>query len=143
YGDYVKVRRVIEGGHQTLKVPVPCILSMAPSAIPVRRPSLVGAIKAKQLQIETYTLDHIGLSPDTVGLAGSPTVVAKAVNVERNRAAVTMIDGKSLEETTTNLIRTFSSGSPSAGAKKEEGAETPVAAPETESKFPRVDFRNG
>src|SRR3989344_4150947 len=79
-GTYLKVRRMIEGGYQTLKVPIPCIISVAPTSIPARRPSLDGAIKSRKIQIETYTLDHIGLSPDLVGLAGFSTGVGKGVN---------------------------------------------------------------
>ena len=150
-GSYLKVRRMIEGGYQTLKVPIPCIISVAPTAIPARRPSLIGTIKARKIQIETFTIDQIGLSPDTVGLAGSPTIVAKAVTVERNRPAVTMIDGKDLEEKTSKLIRFFDENTKTKpiilSPKKEEGPVNPPAAQETDStakdKPPRVDFRNG
>ncbi len=145
-GKYLIVRRMIEGGHQTLKIPVPCIISMAPTATHARRPSLSGAIKARQLQIETFTLDHIGLAPEAVGLAGSPTVVAKAVNVERNRAAVTMIDGKNVDEKSSGLIKAFNSPESSHGVDKEVPSEQPKAAegePAKPDKFPRVDFRNG
>src|SRR3989338_3022502 len=104
YGDFLKVRRMIEGGHQTLKIPIPCVISVAPTSIPARRPSLVGSINAKRSQIEILTLDQIGLPPEQVGLAGSPTIVAKAVNVERSRGAVTMIDGKDIDEKAEKLI---------------------------------------
>src|SRR3989344_5315092 len=49
HGNYLKIRRVIEGGHQTIKVPIPCIVSVAPTSIPSRRPTLIGAIKAKEV----------------------------------------------------------------------------------------------
>src|SRR3989338_8410631 len=77
-GTYLKVRRTIEGGHQTLRVPIPCIISVAPSSIPARRPSLINAMRARQTPLGAFTLFHIGLAPEAVGLAGSPTVVAKA-----------------------------------------------------------------
>ena len=146
-GNYLKVRRMIEGGHQILKVPIPCIISVAPTAIHARRPSLAGTIKARQIQIETFTLDQIGLNPEAVGLAGSPTVVAKAVSVERNRPAVTMINGKDLEETSSNLMRALGTAAKSSSSESKKEAETP-AAPEAnqaakQDKYPRVDFRNG
>src|SRR3989338_4457613 len=106
-GTHLKVRRMIEGGHQTLKVPIPCIISIAPTAIAARRPSLVGAMKARKIQIETYNLDQIGLTTDLVGLSGSPTIVAKVVNIERNRPPVKMVNGKNFGETAANLIREF------------------------------------
>ena len=148
-GTYLKVRRMIEGGFQTLKVPIPCIISVAPTSIPARRPSLDAAIKSRQAQIETYTLDHIGLNPDAVGLAGSPTVVAKAVNVEHNRPPVTMLSGKDLEEISSSLVQSLSGLAKKSLTKNDAPAEpaSAVAATEpeakSESKLPRVDFRNG
>lgn len=146
-GTYLKVRRMIEGGFQTLKVPIPCIVSVAPTSIPARRPSLDGAIKSRQIQLEIYTLDHIGLSPDVVGLAGSPTVVAKAVNVEHNRPPVTMINGKNIEDISSQLVKALNESAHASGVKAANPAEPPaavVAEPEQSStKPPRVDFRNG
>ncbi|OGX31143.1 MAG: electron transfer flavoprotein subunit alpha [Omnitrophica WOR_2 bacterium RIFCSPHIGHO2_01_FULL_48_9] len=145
---YLKVRRMIEGGHQTLKVPIPCIISVAPTSIPARRPSLSGSIQSRQAQIETYTLDHISLNPEAVGLAGSPTVVAKAVNIEHTRPPVTMLSGKNFEETSSKLVRIFDEPAKpvSASAKKAPAAGPPASAESTEaasSKPPRVDFRQG
>ena len=148
HGTYLKVRRVIEGGQQTLKVPIPCIISVAPSSIPARRPSLVDTIRSRRIQIETFTLDQIGVTPEQVGLAGSPTIVAKAVTIERSRPSVTMLNGSKMEETTSQLINLLENSSKQqAQAKNEEPvAEKPVAA-EAEAakqdKYPRVDFRNG
>ncbi len=145
YGNYLKVRRMIEGGHQTLKIPIPCIISVAPTAIPARRPSLSNTIKSRQIKIETLTLDQIGLKPEAVGLVGSPTVVAKAVNVERSRLAVTMITGKTPEEVSLNLIHSFEENiKPQASEPKEENADNASATQEAkQNKYPRVDFRNG
>ncbi len=147
-GSYLKVRRMIEGGHQTLKVPIPCMISIAPTSIPARRPSLIGAMKSRQVGLEIFTLDQIGLTGEQVGLAGSPTIVAKAVNVERTRAAVSMISGRDLNETVAQLTRVLDEPPKAevAGAKKKEGASEPAAAAEAapkEDKFPRVDFREG
>jgi electron transfer flavoprotein alpha subunit len=147
-GKYLKVRRIIEGGHQTLKVPIPCIISVAPSAIAARRPSLVDTIRARKIQIETYTLDQIGLTGEQVGLAGSPTIVAKAVSVERNRPAVTMLNGSSLEKTASQLSDLLENPAKAQALPKKEDlpAEAPVAAEAEhakQDKYPRVDFRNG
>ncbi len=149
-GDHLKVRRMIEGGHQTLKIPIPCIISIAPTSIPVRRPSLINAIRSRQISLEMFTLDHIGLNAEAVGLAGSPTIVAKAVSVERNRPAVRMINGQDLEETSQNLIRAFNASAPlgSSAPNKEAAQAASAADPDTDqsakqNKPPRVDFRNG
>ncbi len=146
-GKFIKVRRMIEGGYQTLKVPVPCIISMAPTSILLRRPTLSGAIRARATQLEVYTLDHIGLNPEAVGLAGSPTVVAKAVNIEHSRAAVMMIEGRDMAEKTGRLLEAFSGASAPHAPEPAKPAQAPVpaatAAPLAGDKFPRVDFREG
>lgn len=144
-GTYLKVRRTIEGGDQTLKVPIPCIISVAPTSIPVRRPSLAGAVKAKQIQLEVLTLDQIKLSPESVGLTGSPTIVAKAVSVERHRPPVVMIDGGSLNDTTAKLISILEKKDAPAAveAKSAEAAAAPEADAAKAEKYPRVDFRKG
>lgn len=147
HGTYLQVRRVIEGGHQTLKIPIPCIISMAPSAIPARKPSLVDTIRSRQIQIETFTLDQIGLTGEQVGLAGSPTVVAKAVAVERSRPPLTMLNGNSMKETTAQLIQLLENTSKATPAPEKTDSSTEAAAPEADAakqdKYPRVDFRNG
>ena len=148
HGTFLKVRRVIEGGHQTLKIPIPCIISVAPSSIPARRSSLVDTIRARQIKLEVFTLDQIGLTGEQVGLAGSPTIVAKAVSVERNRPPVTMLNGSRVEDTAAKLIDVLENVSKAQAAPKKEETSGEAAAPEADpaakqSKYPRVDFRNG
>lgn len=72
----VVVKRIIEGGYQKLKLPIPCAISMTPTGIPPRRPSLAGAIKARNSDVTIFSIDDIGLKPDKIGLSGSPTLVA-------------------------------------------------------------------
>lgn len=146
-GDSLVVRRIIEGGHQTLKLPIPCLISIAPTAIPPRRPTLKGAIKAKDAKIEVWSLDQIGLGPEHVGLTGSPTVVAKVVNIERDRPPIRMIPGTSPEMLASNLTAETGKTSSEEPFRKKDSAEakkdsSPAGgAPKPE--FPRIDFRQG
>lgn len=145
-GDHLEVVRMIEGGHQTLQIPIPCIISVAPTAVPARRPSLIGTIKAREAEIEYFDLDQIELSPDTVGLDGSPTIVSKVVNIQRNRPPVTMIEGHDPKEKCANLIRAIEEGpNPDASIPPDEAEEEAAddAAAVDPNKYPRVDFRNG
>jgi electron transfer flavoprotein alpha/beta subunit len=105
-GDHVVVRRIIEGGHQTLRVPIPCLISVAPTAQPARRPSIKGIMRAKSAAIETWNIDQIGLDAARVGLDGSPTIVAKAQTVERTRPDVTLFEGN-IEEMVDRLVVTL------------------------------------
>jgi len=142
------VQRAIESGTQTLKVPIPCVISISPFATPPRRISLTGAIKAKDVQIETYDLDQIGLSTDHVGLEGSPTVVSRVVNIKHDRAAVRMVEGKDAHAKALNLTKIIKeqlSGSLTKGDSPQKG-DSPAQLKGTVSStdvFPRVDFRKG
>ncbi|MEI8013069.1 MAG: electron transfer flavoprotein subunit alpha, partial [Candidatus Omnitrophota bacterium] len=141
---YLIVRRMIEGGHQTLKLPMPCVVSVAPTAIHLRRPSLAGAIKARQVSIESYNLDHIGLDPAIVGLNGSPTSVAKVVNITRDRPPVSMINGHNPAELSGNLVKTFDIAASLHAPAVPHSAQGPAAPDQSkQDRFPRRDFRNG
>jgi electron transfer flavoprotein alpha subunit len=148
-GDHLKVRRIIEGGFQVLKVPIPCLISIAPTATPARRPSLKGAIRARNTKMEVWTLDQTGADASVVGLNGSPTLVSKVVDIQKNRPPVNMISGhepKALAETLVSEIEKIKdqiSGGHGghADAGDEKGAAVGTAKSDVD--FPRVDFRKG
>ena len=81
----VKVRRLIERGFQYLFVPFPTVLSITNTANVPRGPYLKGAMSAKKAEIKIYTVDDLGYNSDEIGLAGSPTVVAKVKVVKSTR----------------------------------------------------------
>lgn len=154
HGGHLIVRRIIEGGYQVLKVPIPCLISITPTAIPARKPSLKGVMRAEEAKMEVFSLDQIGADRTVVGLNGSPTMVAKVVNIERNRPPVTMISGKSPSDFAKSLISeiekashretTFSDGEvPEEYQAPHESKEPGPAVPDAPSGFPRVDFRQG
>jgi len=89
----VIAKRIIEGGYQILKLPMPCVISLTPTGIPPRKPSLSGAIKARNLKITTFGIDDIGLGTEKIGINGSPTIVVKVVNIVSERPPVTMSEG--------------------------------------------------
>jgi electron transfer flavoprotein alpha subunit len=147
-GDYLKVRRIIEGGFQVLKVPIPCLISIAPTATPARRPSLKGAIRARNTKMEVWTLDQTGADASVVGLNGSPTLVSKVVDIQKDRPPVNMISGhepKALAEILVSEIEKIkdqiSGGHGHVGAGDEKGAAPGAAKSDVD--FPRVDFRKG
>ena len=83
-------KRIIEGGFQMLKLPMPCLISMTPTGIPPRKSSLSGAIRARSLNITTFGIDDIGLGTEKIGLNGSPTIVVKVVNIGSERPPIKM-----------------------------------------------------
>jgi electron transfer flavoprotein alpha subunit len=134
----VIARRIIEGGYQILRLPIPCVISLTPTGIPPRKPSLSGAIKARNLKITTFGIDDIGLGTDKIGLNGSPTIVVKVVNIVSERAPVTMSEGHSEAELVDSLIANLKKGG-NVLEKKEKAAKKEIDRPD----FPERDFRNG
>ena len=134
----VIAKRIIEGGFQILKLPMPCVISMTPTGIPPRKSSLSGAIKARALNITTFGIDDIGLGTEKIGLNGSPTIVVKVVNIGSERPPIKMSEGHNEKSLVDSFIANFKSGGNTLGEKdKEEKKET------ERPDFPEKDFRNG
>src|SRR5665811_731115 len=134
----VIAKRIIEGGYQILKLPIPCVISLTPTGIPPRKPSLSGAIKARNLQITTFGIDDIGLGTEKIGINGSPTIVVKVVNIVSERAPIVMSEGHNEAALVDSLIANFKKGG-NVLEKKEKAVKKEIEHPD----FPEKDFRNG
>lgn len=134
----VIAKRIIEGGYQMMKLPMPCVISLTPTGIPPRKPSLSGAIKARNLHITTLGIADIGLGTEKIGLNGSPTIVVKVVNMVSERPPVTMAEGHNEAALVDNLITNFGKGG-NVLEKKEKVAQKEAERPD----FPEKDARNG
>ena len=134
----VIAKRIIEGGYQILKLPMPCVISLTPTGIPPRKPSLSGAIKARNLKITTFGIDDIGLGTEKIGINGSPTIVVKVVNIVSERPPVTMSEGHNEAALVDSLIANLKKGG-NVLEKKEKAAKNEVEHPD----FPNKDFRDG
>jgi electron transfer flavoprotein alpha subunit len=121
-----------------MKLPVPCVISLTPTGIPPRKPSLSGAIKARHLKITTFGIADIGLGTEKIGIDGSPTIVAKVVNIVSERPPITMSEGHSEAALVDSLIANYKKGGNVFG-KKEEAAKKEIDRPD----FPLKDFRDG
>ena len=106
----VIVKRIIEGGYQMMKLPVPCVISLTPTGIPPRKPSLSGAIRARTLKITTFGINDIGLGTEKIGIDGSPTIVVKVVNIESERPPVSMSEGHNESSLVDSFIANFKKG---------------------------------
>jgi len=134
----VIAKRIIEGGYQMLKLPFPCVISLTPTGIPPRKPSLSGAIKARSLKITTFGIDDIGLGTEKIGINGSPTIVAKVVNIISERPPITMSVGHNEAALVDSLISNFKKGG-NVLEKKEKADKKEIERPD----FPEKDFREG
>ncbi len=134
----VVAKRIIEGGYQMMKLPMPCVISLTPTGIAPRKPSLSGAIKARSLKITTFGIDAIGLGTEKIGISGSPTIVAKVINIVSERPPITMSEGHNDAGLVDSLIANLKKGGHVA-KKKEDAVKKETQRPD----FPEKDFREG
>lgn len=80
---YLTVKREVEDGIETIRVKLPAVLSMLKCDYEPRRPLIDGFIKAHETKIPMYSTEDIKLSPEQVGMKGSPTYVSKAFRPEQ------------------------------------------------------------
>ncbi len=133
------VKRIIEGGFQILKIPKPCMLSITPTSIPPRRPSLRGAVNARKSEIKIFSVSDIKLDESKIGLSGSPTIVAKVANIKSERAPVIMSEGNSIDAILESLEKNIKTGKNKL-QKSDKKIKKEIKIPEG---FKDVDFRNG
>lgn len=115
----VIVKRIIEGGFQQLQLPLPCLISLTPTGIPARKPSLLGAVNARGKNINVLGITDINLATDYIGISGSPTIVVKVVDMVSERPPVKMIQGIDEKTKVKNLINALSEHTQSIHPKKE------------------------
>jgi electron transfer flavoprotein alpha subunit len=134
----VIARRIIEGGYQMLQLPMPLLVSLTPTGIPPRKPSLVGAIKARNSKITVLSVDDINLTSPKIGISGSPTIVAHVENIVSERPPIVLAEGHNESTLVDNLIEDIKKGG-NVLVKKEAKEKKVVERPN----FPVVDIREG
>jgi electron transfer flavoprotein beta subunit len=80
---YLRVRRMVEEGHEIIKTTLPAVITVAKEINVPRLPSLRGIMKSKSAAVTTWTINDLDVSEDMVGLAGSSTQVIKIFFPER------------------------------------------------------------
>jgi electron transfer flavoprotein alpha subunit len=135
---HVIAKRIIEGGYQMMRLPIPCVISLTPTGVPPRKPSLSGAIKARSLKITTFGINDIGLGTEKIGIDGSPTIVAKVVNIISERPPIIMSAGHTEASMVDNFISNFKQG-----GNTIEKREDVVKKENDRPDFPEKDFREG
>ena len=135
----VTAKRIIEGGYQMMKLPIPCALSFTPTGIDPRRVTLQGAVKARSEEITIFNIDDVNLSDENIGLSGSPTIVAKVNNIKSERAPVKMAEGHSETQLVDALLSDMKVGKNTIEIK-EKKAKKEKKRPEG---YEEIDFRNG
>lgn len=78
--------RELEDGIETVKVNFPALICMLRGDFEPTRAKINGIIKAQNAKIENLSMEDIGLSPENVGIKGSPTFVSKAFRPIKKRS---------------------------------------------------------
>ncbi len=138
-GTDIEARRIIEGGYQMMRLPIPCALSFTPTGVPPRRPSLAGTVKSREREITVFSIEDVGLADEKIGLSGSPTIVAKVTNIKSDRAPIKMIEGQGEHALISNLAEAMKAGKNTMEVK-EKKEKKEKKRPEG---FEEVDFRDG
>jgi electron transfer flavoprotein beta subunit len=82
----LSVSRDIDGILETYALDMPAALTVHPSAAPPRDPELGKIVEAfDEKTVESVAIDQLGLKPEQVGDAGSPTRVLSMKTVTRKR----------------------------------------------------------
>lgn len=82
----VIVKREIEDGIQRVEMTLPGLVCMLKCDYDPRMPSIKGTMKANRTPIPEYGMEELGLTPEQVGIKGSPTYVSKAFRPEQKSA---------------------------------------------------------
>lgn len=70
-------RRVVEGGYERLRLPLPAVVTVGETGFAPRYPTMPARRRAASLPVETIDAAALGLGAAEVGLAASPTKVAR------------------------------------------------------------------
>lgn len=78
----IQVERMMDDGYDVVQLPLPALLTVVKDINEPRVPSLKGKMRAKKAEIKVLSAADIGAEADCIGLAGSPTQVAKVFSPE-------------------------------------------------------------
>jgi electron transfer flavoprotein beta subunit len=76
-GGELHAERAVEGGHEKVSVPMPALAVVIKEINVPRLCTLSGKLRGRKAEIRTLSFADLGLSGESVGLAGSPTKVVK------------------------------------------------------------------
>ncbi len=79
----MRVRRMVEEGHEVIELPLPAIITVAKDINVPRLPSLRGSARARSAAIPIWTAGELGADPNRVGLTGSATKVIRIFYPQR------------------------------------------------------------
>ena len=94
--DKMQVERVIDGGAETVEVPLPALMTCEKSMNEPRYATIKGTMKANKKEIPEYSAEDIKADPECIGLKGSPTKVKRVFAPEKKKGGE-IIEGEPKE----------------------------------------------
>ncbi len=73
----ITVERLVEAGYETLRLPLPCLLTVGKEIGYPRLPTLRGKQRARRQDVPVWGPADLGIDEGLVGLSGSPTRVVR------------------------------------------------------------------
>lgn len=73
---HLVARRIVEGGYEVLRLPLPALVTVAETGFAPRYPTMPGRRRAAHAELTALGAAELGLSSTEVGLEASPTKVA-------------------------------------------------------------------
>lgn len=133
-GDTIVARRIVEGGYEQLRVPLPAVVSIGETGFAPRYPTMMQRRRATTATITHLSAADVGLDPDKVGLAASPTKVAHMTPAPLPDRACRMVgDGFGYDDLVRELRErgalTASNGRPAAATVTSTTTPAIVTAP--------------
>jgi electron transfer flavoprotein alpha subunit len=140
----IEAKRIIEGGYQMMRLPLPCAMSFTPTGIDPRRATLSGAIRARRTEIKMYSIDDVNLGTELIGLgtpgeSGSPTIVSKVATIKSERAPTKVCEGSDEVALVDSLISHMKDGKNTIEVKEKKAKK----AKKVNDEIKRIDFRKG
>ena len=95
-GAAVTVQRTLGGCVQTLRLPLPAVLTVTRELNVPRLPSIAGVLRAEEAEISCCSAAQVGAAEAQCGLKGSPTQVVATFLPQRTREVVEVTDTAAL-----------------------------------------------
>jgi len=102
----LRAHRLVENGHEVLKVVLPAVLTVVKEVGEARLPTLSGKRRARTVEIPVWGPDDLDVDVTQCGLKGSPTRVVKIFRprVARECIKLTANDEASTEDAVSQLV---------------------------------------
>jgi electron transfer flavoprotein beta subunit len=86
-GKWWRVKASLENGYRLVRVNLPAVFTVTRELNTTRALSFSGIIKARKKEIIQWGINELGVQEETVGLRGSPTIVADLTHKDIKREA--------------------------------------------------------